>query len=148
MFAGALNSNYTILMIRSFKLLYFFNLFLWEVILIYFISLRYVLAYSCTGAFGKAKPASHSKAMAAEPSQSRATRLDSSSKKRHREPAEAPGDARPSAARHVHVGWALPGQVFHSPSSGPPTPDFGNMDCTGPPCWQVGEDYGGLSNSF
>jgi hypothetical protein len=135
-------------MIRSFKLLYFFSLFLWEVILIYFISLRYILAYSCTGAFGKAKPASHSKAMAAEPSQSRATQLDSSSKKRRREPAEALGDARPSTARHVHVRWSLRGEVDHSSSSGPPTPDFGNMDCTGPPCWQVGEDYGGLSNSF
>ena len=164
-------------MIRSFNVqIALFFLFIFMVIS--FISSRYILAYSCTGAFGKAKPASHSKAMAAEPSQSRATRLDSSSKKRHGEPAEALGDARPSTARHVHVGWALPGQAAISSqavatrldsvgtkrskssesedpwagvgadSSGPPTPDFGNMGCTGPPCWQVGEDFGGLSNSF
>ena len=37
-----------------------------------------------------------------------------------------------------------PGEVFHSPSSGPPTPDFGDEACSGPAEWEIGEDSGGL----
>ena len=63
--------------------------------------------------------------------QALATRLDSGRTKRSK--------SSESADPRAGVG---------ADSSGPPTPDYGDEPSTGPPCWQVGEDYGGLSNSI
>jgi hypothetical protein len=69
--------------------------------------------------------------MAAMSSQALATRLDSGGTKRSR-------------SSESEDPWAGVG----ADSSGPPTPDYGDEPSTGPPCWQVGEDIGGLSNSI
>ena len=69
--------------------------------------------------------------MAAVSTQALATRLDSGGTKR-------------SKSSESEDPWAGVG----ADSSGPPTPDYGDEPSTGQPCWQVGEDIGGLSNSI
>ena len=80
--------------------------------------------------------------MATEPSQSPLMWLDSGSQKRPREPGETAGEASASSTGPARK---QPGEVFHSDSSGPQTPNYGDEECTGPPSWEVGEECGGKS---
>ena len=80
--------------------------------------------------------------MATEPSQSPLMWLESGSQKRPREPGETAGEASASSTGPARK---QPGEVFHSDSSGPQTPNYGDEECTGPPSWEVGEECGGKS---
>ena len=61
--------------------------------------------------------------------------------KKQTDPGKIPGKPSPNPTRPRR---RLPGEVFHSPSSGPPTPDYGDEPCSGPAKCEIGEDSGGL----
>ena len=86
--------------------------------------------------FGLVKIALQTRAMATESSLAPPA-LETRSKKR----TDPPGRPSPNPTGPKR---RLPGEVFHSPSSGPPTPDFGDEACSGPAEWEIGEDSGGL----